>query len=707
MLIKRILVLAPVLIVFLLLQSYFWVPTYEQQSKGNPERLTTFIQASIGDASILNPILSSDSASSEIENLVFEGLVDRDKDLSFRGRLARSWQEFEYVDFYIRQDISVPDRVPKNKKEWLHFFDHFQEKCQQMENQQKFEKCPQIKKVVWIPKKDFKVDKFQVKTDKVINLEVQAPPRIRLRLGSVDQFFFDRLEQVLDYDYFNYQAWSRFVHADQDLTSKELENVAKEILPPTSHNPVLIFYLRQGVKFHDGHKFDAGDVVFTYNSIMNPDNLSPRIADYKPIKEVKAVDKHTVKVVYTRLYSPALASWSIGILPEHLLNKEALKSEAKSKGQDPNDFTMRDSSFNRNPIGCGPFRFMEWESGEYISLTRFLNYWNGPANYKRCVIRIVPDLLTQEMEFYVGTLDSYSVQPHQVERLKKDERFQSFSGTSFGYTYIGYNMRRRPFKDKRVRQALSMALDIDQIIEYLLYGQGERITGPFVVQSDYYNQKIKPMPYDPDKSLELLRQSGWRKKDQGWLVKDGKRMQFTLITNTGNDIRKSVLAVVQDAWKRLGVDVRTDTLEWSVFIQERVNKLDFDAVVLGWVMGLEPDLYQIWHSSQTEPYGLNFVGFKNKEADRLICRIRREYDHEQQVEYCHRLHRIIAAEQPYTFLFVRRWTAVLDRKIVIKEVDEEGNVVYKKIRPTKTGDYRFYFNKWIKLPQSPEFALNG
>ena len=153
--------------------------------------------------------------------------------------------------------------------------------------------------------------------------------------------------------------------------------------------------------------------------------------------------------------------------------------------------------------------------------------------------------------------------------------------------------------------------------------------------------------------------------------------------------------------------MRTDLLEWSVFIQERVDKGDFDAVILGWAMGIEPDLYQIWHSSQTHPHQLNFVGFKNREADELIVKIRQEYDHEKQVQYCHRLHEIISREQPYTFLYVSKWTAVLDKRIVIREVDEKGNIHYRKITPTKTGDYTFYFNRWIKLPEAPAFMAEG
>jgi ABC-type transport system substrate-binding protein len=383
---------------------------------------------------------------------------------------------------------------------------------------------------------------------------------------------------------------------------------------------------------------------------------------------------------------------------------EALRKEALGLGKDPETFSMRQSAFNRHPIGCGPFVFREWKSDQFIILDRFDRYWEGPPNYKKYALRIIPDLLTQEMEFYAGTIDSYGVQPHQVKRLKDDPRFQSFSGLSFGYTYIGYNMRRPPFDDLRVRRALSMAIDVNKIIKYVLYNQAERITGPFPEQTDYYDHNVKPVPYDPQGALKLLAEAGWKPNANGWLEREGKRLQFTLITNSGNDIRKAILAIAQDAWKQIGIDVRTDLLEWSVFIQQRVNKLDFDALVLGWSMGIEPDLYQIWHSSQTGPQQLNFVGFKNKAADELIVKIRQEYNHAKQVQYCHQLHEIIANEQPYTFLYVGKWTAILDKRIVIREIDASGKVVYKKITPTKTGNYTFYFNKWIKLAKVPQLT---
>ncbi|HSR12278.1 MAG TPA: ABC transporter substrate-binding protein, partial [Thermodesulfobacteriota bacterium] len=517
---------------------------------------------------------------------------------------------------------------------------------------------------------------------------------------------FNRLPEILGPDYFATFDGSKYISIPEPFSGKRAA-YAKEFVPATEHNPVIVFHLRPGVLFHDGKPVTAEDVRFTYEAIMNPRNLSPRVSDYEPVKRVEVIDPLKVKVVYKVLFSPGLGTWAMGILPRHLLNAETLRGEATRRGRDPEKFTLRDSDFSRRPVGCGAFKFTEWRGGQYIILDRFEEYWEGPAKYRGYAYRVIPDLLTQEMEFYAGTLDSYTVQPFQVQRLEKDPRFQSFSGLSFGYSYIGYNMRRDVFKDARVRTALGMAIDVNKIIRYVLYGQGNRMTGPFPEQTEFYDKSVKPLPYDPEGAVRLLGEAGWKKGPDGWLQKDGKRLQFTLITNQGNNIRKAILAVAQDAWRQIGIDVRTDVLEWAVFIQERVDKHDFDAIVLGWSMGVDPDPYQIWHSSQTNPHQLNFVGFQNERADDLIIRIRQEYNEQKKIEYCHELHRIIAQEQPYTFLYVGKWTAILDKRIVIEDREASGKTVYRRITPTKTGDYTFYFNKWIKLPQAPAFGAEG
>lgn len=708
MTVKRVLILAPVILIIFLIQSYFWIPTYDEQTRGNPERLHEFITASIGDASILNPILSADSASSQIESMVFEGLIDRGKDLRFRGRLAVKWEIFEEAYFYVNESAVIPSAGKASAESVADLIRDEVQKIDAISDPGLKAALDSIKEVSVLPPSEFTVTKDEKgeKGDRKIDLHVNAPARIKIVLSKVDQDLFRNLTKILGEDYFSSFQREKYLTSDPAIEEKKISEYADEILPSTEHNPVLVFYLRPDIRFHDGHLFDAHDVKFTYDAIMNPKNLSPRIADYEPVKGVEVIDPLTVRIIYKRLYSPALATWGMGILPEHLLNDKAIRKEAVSQGKDPETFSIRQSSFNRHPVGCGPFQFVEWKSDQYITLDRFNDYWEGPPNYKKYVFRIIPDLLTQEMEFYAGTVDNYGVQPYQVKRLKSDPRFQSFSGVSFGYTYIGYNMRRSPFDDLRVRLALGMAIDVDKIISYVLYGEGERITGPFVKQTDFYNHDIKPVPYNPEGALALLKEAGWEPNRDGWLEKSGKRLQFTLITNSGNDLRKAILAIAQDSWKQIGIDVSTDIIEWSVFIKERVNKADFDALILGWSMGIEPDLYQIWHSSQTHPYELNFVGYENDDVDDLIIKIRQEYDHAEQVKYCHSLHEIIAREHPYTFLYVSKWTAVLDKRIVIMKKNDQGDIVYEKIKPTKTGNYFFDFNKWAKIPESPVFAVD-
>ncbi len=714
---RRILILAPLVVTLFLLQSYFWVPTYEEQTKGNPYRLDEYIMASIGDASVLNPILSADSASSTIEGMVFEGLIDYDRNLHFRGRLATSWEIYEDAFFYVNESADIPGLGKASAEEVADLLKRAVAGKVPVAPETRTS-LDSVREVSVIPPHESTVTRQEkvASQEKEVNIRVRAPARIMLVLNRVEPDLFRNLAALLGDHYFSSFPAEKFLSFEEQTGESErpssetvgkLDLYAKDVLPSTEQNPIILFHLRPNVTFQDGHPFDAVDVKFTYEAIMDPKNISPRLADYEPVKRVEVMDPMTVRIVYKRLYSPAVGTWTIGILPEHLLNKEAIRKEALRRGMDPEKFSIRQSLFNRHPVGCGPFEFREWKSDQYVTLKHFEHYWEGPANYKRFVYRVIPDVLTQEMEFYAGTVDAYDVQPYQVARFTEDPRYQSFSGLSLGYSYIGYNIRREPFNDRRVRTALGMAVDVDKIISYVLYGQGERITGPFPEQTDYYDHQVKPLSYDPEGALRLLGEVGYKKNSQGWLEKNGKRLQFTLITNSGNDTRKAIMAIVQDAWRQIGIDVRTDLLEWSVFIQNRVEKDDFDALILGWQMGIEPDLYQIWHSSQTHPYQLNFVGFKNAEADDLIIKIRQEYNHQKQVRYCHELHKLIAYEQPYTFLYVGKWTAVLDKRIVIKEVDAHGKMVYKKITPTKTGSYMYDFNKWVKLPKVPNFAAEG
>jgi len=692
--IKWFLLITPAILSLILLQSYFWVPKYETQTKGNPERVSKFIIASIGDAKILNPILNADTSSSQIVSLVFEGLLDYDEELKLRGRLATSWNITEMAYLIIDNEVDFPDGTQITPNEMLTRVEVAIENIEKLK-----ELVTEVKLLA--PSKRTETISTRDQNGKSVTLQVdlQIPARIQFSLNQVDQKFFNLLEPVIGPNYANN------ISVDKLLKVSPAEHVdlveTSELLAVFEHNPIILFNLRQGVYFQDGHEFDAKDVKFTYEAIMNPKNISPRTSDFEPIKYLEIVDKYTVKVVYKRLFSPAINAWSMGILPEHLLNETALQKEMDARNLSTAaraSFGMRDSEFNRNPIGVGPFTFTEWKSDEYIHLTRYEDYWDEPAEYKEYYYRVIPDSVTQEVEFRSGAVDTYQPEPHQVARYKTDDAYQSFSNLSFAYTYIGYNNRKELLKDKQVRQALGMAINVNEIIEYILYGEGERITGPYPKNTQWYNHKVAALPYDPKASQRILNDLGWHKNSDGWLEKDGKIFEFNLITNNGNLQRKAIMTIAQNSWHKLGIKCNTQLFEWAVFLRDFVNQGEFDAVVLGWSMGIDPDLYQIWHSSQAGPNQLNFVGYSNPKVDKLIVQIRQEYDFAIQRKLTHRLHELLVDEQPYTFLYAPLSNLVLDKKIVIAAKDGS----YSKIKPTKTGSVFFHFNRWKKLDFTPD-----
>ncbi len=696
--IKWFLILAPALLSLGLIQSYFWVPTYETQTKGNPERAWKFIEASIGDAKMLNPILNADSASSQIVGFVFEGLLDLDENLKLRGRLATDWTITETAYLIVNSEAHFPDgtRVtpsmmktrikeaiknghPAGLKELV-------TDIQLLPPQQRIEE-------IAIPGADGKPITIQVK--------LQMPERIQFSLRRVEQKFFNLLEPILGADYQKNVPLDKWIEVSPAEQRDSLRSQFAELLPVFEHNPAILFLLRKGVRFHDGHEFDAGDVKFTYEAIMNPKNLSPRTSAFEPIKRVEIVDSNTVRVVYKRLFSPAINAWTMGILPEHLLNEAALQREMDERHLSDTaraDFGMSNSQFNRDPIGVGPFRFVEWQSDEFIHLVRNDDYWEGPPQYKEYYYRVIPDAVTQEVEFRTGAIDTYGPQPHQVARYKKDDAYQSFASLGFAYTYIGYNNRRPLFADKRVRQALGMAINVDEIIKYILYGEAKRMTGPYPKNTQWYDHTVKPLPYDPKEAQRIFKELGWQKNADGWLEKDGQVFEFNLITNNGNLQRKAIMTIAQNNWHKLGIKCNTQVFEWAVFLKDFVNSGEFDAIVLGWSMGVDPDLYQIWHSSQSGLNQLNFVGYKNTEVDKLIVQIRQEYDFATQQKLTHRLHRLIADDQPYTFLYAPLSNLVLDKKIVM--VEDDGS--YSKIKSTNSGSVFYYFNRWRKLEFTPQ-----
>lgn len=433
--------------------------------------------------------------------------------------------------------------------------------------------------------------------------------------------------------------------------------------------PEITFFLRKGVRWHDGIEFTAEDVKFTYDKIMDEKTNTVRRSDYELVKKAEVLDPYTFKVTYRQPFSPGLGTWSMGILPKHLLEKEDINT----------------TSFNRKPIGTGPFRFVEWVSDEKIVLEANPNYFEGRPKLDRIIYRIIPDTSLAEMELLTRGIDFYGVQPFEYQRMKETPFLNIYSQPSRGYTYIGYNFKNPLFQDKRVRQAMTYAINREEIVQYVLYGLGQVANGPFPPQFWYSNPHVKPLPYDPAKARRLLAEAGWKETNaNGILVKDGKPFSFKLITNSGNEPRRDVGVLVQRALKEIGIDVKFEFYEWSVFIQNFINAKAFDACILGWGLSPDPDDYQIWHSSQIEK-GFNFISYRNPEMDRLWEEGRREYDVEKRKVIYWRINELMAEDQPYTFLFVPLGVAALQKKFILAEKDSKGNEIFRPIKMEKAG----------------------
>ena len=414
----------------------------------------------------------------------------------------------------------------------------------------------------------------------------------------------------------------------------------------------ITFHLRHGVKWHDGAPFTSRDVLYTYRIIIDPKTPTAYAEDFKQVRSIATPDDYTVRVSYASPFAPALASWGTSILPAHLL-----------AGKD-----ITKSPLARQPVGTGPYLFKEWIAGQKIVLEANPAYFEGRPWIDRYIYRIIPDTSTMYMELKAGAIDLMSLTPVQYARQTTSQqftsRFNKFRYPSSGYLYMGYNLRHPLFKDKRIRQAITAAIDKDELIHGVLFGMGQKAHGPIVPGRWAYNPNVKDIAYDPRHATDLLAQAGWREKNSsGILVKNGKPFQFTILTNQGNQQRLLSAQIIQQRLKFIGIDVKIRIVEWATFLKEYIDKGNFEVVMLAWNISQDPDMYDVWHSSKTNPGELNFIGFKNAEVDRLLIEGRSTFDMEKRKRAYFRIQEILAEEQPYTFLYVPDALPVVSARI--------------------------------------------
>lgn len=436
----------------------------------------------------------------------------------------------------------------------------------------------------------------------------------------------------------NRLVYNGLIRYDKNLV---LEGELAESWEISADNLTITFHLRRNVFWHDGHPFSSADVLFTYQMYINPDVPTSYAEDFLQVTRAEAPDDYTFRVTYALPYAPALESWGTAIHPKHLL-----------EGQD-----VTKSPLSRAPVGTGPYRFAKWTAGEKLELLANPDYFEGKPHIHRVVYRIIPDSSTQFLELQAGGLDFMGLTPiqyaTQTDTPVFSHNFNKYRYLAFGYTYLGYNLQKPIFQDVRVRQAISYAIDKQELIDGVLLGHGQAATGPYKPDTWVYNAGVKHYPYDPAKARALLAEAGWTDSNaDGVLDRNGQKFAFTIVTNQGNDLRAKTAEITQRRLKEVGIAVEIRIVEWATFLKEFIFPGNFDVTILGWTAGPEPDQYNIWHSSKTAPRELNFVKYSNAEVDALLEKGRRTFAQAERKVIYDRFQEILAEEQPYTFLYV-------------------------------------------------------
>ena len=451
------------------------------------------------------------------------------------------------------------------------------------------------------------------------------------------------------------------------------------------------FDLRDDVHFADGKPLSANDVLFSIKVIKNPKVLAASLRNYyAAISDVEQEGKYRIRFVCREPYfRNNISLGSMQILPKHYYDPDGLLDpvdirslidgswETGPHAERVQQFAEKfNTGYHRKMLGSGPYIVENWDedvvTGQKVILTRNPNYWGGdrtdlmPKGYvQKIVFKIVNDEEAAFIELTNGNIDYFGLRPLQfkdkswspdfIERFKKSVIYSS------GYVYIGWNNAHPIFRDKRVRKAMTYLTDRESMVVNLMFGLAETVESPIHKFRPEYNHSLEAHSYDPDRALIMLEEAGWSDSDNDGIldkVIDGKKhpFKFEFLVNSGNQLRKDIALALQYELQDIGIVCEVRELDWTIFLDRVVRKKDFAACTLGWTGSLRtpPDSYQIWHSSQTEGQGSNYIGFRNEEVDRILEAYRREFDMDKRIQLYRRFQEILYEEQPYTFLWKSR-----------------------------------------------------
>lgn len=400
------------------------------------------------------------------------------------------------------------------------------------------------------------------------------------------------------------------------------------------------FYLKKNVTFHDGRPLTAEDVRHTYESMLDPALASPHRKGYEIIDRIETPDRFTIRFILSKPHAPFLNELTRGIVPKHLAQNGS-------------------ASFSSHPTGSGPFQLVRNDPDDTVALSAFPDYFEGPPPTKRLLFRIVPEEAVRLLEMEKGNLDliQNAFPPDALPRLQANPRLKIAQAPGSTYSYLGFNLKDPILRDRRVREAIALSMNREEITEHIFKKLAHPATGLLPPSHWAYSPSETGYRYDPERARRLLDEAGHPDPE-------GPSPRFKLTHKTSqNELARRVAEVIQRQLSLVGIDVEIRSYEWGTFYAD-IKSGNFQLFTLSWVGIRDPDIYyNVFHSGSIPPNGSNRGFYQNTEIDRRVEAARETLDPEKRKALYAEVQKIISEDLPYVSLWHTDNVAVMKKEV--------------------------------------------
>ena len=438
--------------------------------------------------------------------------------------------------------------------------------------------------------------------------------------------------------------------------------LAQSMPQASSDGTTYTFKLRPNLKWSDGQPLTSDDVLFTFNLMFAPefkDVNSPRRSDLEQhVQSITAPDPQTVVFKMKSTWAPFLALHAVReIMPKHVLGSLAAKA-------------INTADFNSAPsVTSGMFKFVRWDKGQQVVMARNENYFDGPVHLDQYVYKVVPDSVTLVNQLKTGEIDFGPVDPSlwdslgTVDTLNRIDPFGIPTFTFYAYQLDPSKPAGKLFQDKAVRQALLYALDRQQMADKVYFKQAT-VADSVEPPISWSHSNAKPVyTFDKKKAESLLDGAGWTKGADGIRAKNGVQLKFEMITNQGNKQRESLLQIMQQSWKDIGVDATPRLIQFPQLVTQITNQRTFDVFLVGFNWSQDPDESQLFSSTSANPGGFNGFQFKNAQVDTLLSQAAATLDQGKRKEAYAKFQDLMSEESPAPILLYTKGLWAVSKRV--------------------------------------------